>query len=156
MTDAISIQREDPGQPEILALLAASDAHSAALYPPGSRQLSSLESLQNPDTIFLVARHGGKAVACGALAPAPSHHGEIKRMFVDPKMRGKGVGRQLLERIEQLAAAQDLTVLRLETGVKQPEATSLYRAAGFHMIGPFSPYRAAPMSVFMEKRIKPV
>ncbi len=154
MTDDVTIKAENPDQPEIRALLAASDAHSAALYPPGSRHLSSLESLKQKGVTFLVARQKGKAVGCGAIAPVPPHYAEIKRMFVDPSMRGKGLGRQLLERIEALALKDGLNLLRLETGVKQPEATSLYRAAGFHMIGPFGSYKAAPMSVFMEKRLK--
>ena len=154
MTEAVTIKPESPDQPEILALLAASDAHSAKLYPPGSRELSTLESLRRPEVTFLVAREHGKAVGCGAIAPVPPHFGEIKRMFVDPSMRGKGVGRLLLERIEAIALKEGLSLLRLETGVKQPEATSLYRAAGFHFIGPFGHYKDAPMSVFMEKRLK--
>jgi len=153
MTDKITIKSESLDQPEILALLAASDAHSAALYPPGSRQLSTLESLRQPEVTFLVARHNGKAVGCGAIAPT-ANYGEIKRMFVDPSMRGKGVGRMLLEAIEAIALKQGLKLLRLETGVKQPEASSLYRAEGFHFIGPFGTYQATPMSVFMEKRLK--
>lgn len=154
MTDEITIKPEDPDQPEILDLLAASEAHSARLYPPGSRELSTLESLRRPGVTFLVARQNGKAVGCGAIAPVPPQYGEIKRMFVDPSMRGKGVGRVVLERIEAIALQEGLSLLRLETGVKQPEATSLYRAAGFHFIGPFGNYKDAPMSVFMEKRLK--
>ncbi len=75
-------------------------------------------------------------------------------MRAEASLRGQGVGRQLLEHIETIALGQGLSLLRLETGVKQPEATSLYRAAGFHYIGPFGPYQAVPMSVFMEKRLR--
>ncbi len=61
MPETVTIQTEDPSSPEVLALLAASEAHSAALYPPGSRQLSSLESLRRPEVSFFVARRGEPA-----------------------------------------------------------------------------------------------
>ena len=78
---------------------------------------------------------------------------EIKRMFVVPEARGRGAGRRLLERLIEAARAEGITVLRLETWVKQPEAIGLYRAAGFEDIGPFGSYAADPLSLFMEKRL---
>jgi len=74
-------------------------------------------------------------------------------MFVRPEARGLGIGRQLLEALEAHAAAAGLTVLRLETGVAQPEALRLYERAGYTRRGPFGPYAADPLSVFLEKRL---
>ena len=72
-------------------------------------------------------------------------------MWVDPTNRGTGLGRMLLEAVERSARAQGLSLLRLETGIHQPEALGLYRAAGYREIGPFGDYRPDPLSVFMAK-----
>ena len=77
--------------------------------------------------------------------------GEIKRMFVDPKARGMRPGRSLLDAVEQTARDAGLTTVRLETGIYQPEAISLYRKAGYRDIEPFGSYKSDPLSLFMEK-----
>ena len=74
-------------------------------------------------------------------------------MFVDPSARGLKVGRQLLDKLEELALASGATALRLETGIRQPEALGLYRSHGFVEIPPFADYQPDPLSVFMEKSI---
>jgi uncharacterized protein len=76
---------------------------------------------------------------------------EIKRMFVDPAARGRQVGRRLLEKLEEIAREGGATALRLETGIKQPEAIALYRSCGFVEIVAFADYQPDPLSVFMEK-----
>jgi putative acetyltransferase len=58
-----------------------------------------------------------------------------------------------LERLEAVAKQNGLTALRLETGIRQPEALALYRSAGFRAIEPFGDYRPDPLSLFMEKTI---
>jgi putative acetyltransferase len=74
-------------------------------------------------------------------------------MFVDPAARGLKVGRELLKAMEAHARGIGVRVLRLETGIRQPVAITLYESAGFVRRGPFPPYRADPLSVFMEKRL---
>jgi putative acetyltransferase len=68
-------------------------------------------------------------------------------------MRGKGVGRGLLERIEAIAKQEAIHLLQLETGGKQPEALELYRRFGYVECGPFGRYQPDPHSLFMEKRL---
>ena len=146
------IRIESPDQPEIRALLNASDAYHAALYPAESNHLVDMASLQRPDTVFYVARIDGAVRGIGALL---RQHGyaEVKRMFVDPKARGLKLGSRLLAALEADARAVGLASLRLETGVKQPEAIALYRAAGFREIGPFGTYQTDANSLFMEKSL---
>jgi putative acetyltransferase len=144
---------ENPDQPEVHALLAASDAYMASLYPAESNHMVDMHTLSKPEVKFIVARISGRAVGCGAMVQSPEGWAEIKRMFVSPAARGRKVGRQLLEQLEMLASRSGVTALRLETGVKQPEALSLYRSAGFVEIDPFANYGPDPLSVFMEKRI---
>jgi putative acetyltransferase len=149
-----SIYATDPDNPEILELLAQSDAYMAALYPAESNHLLDLRALQRPDVTFLVAQVEGRIHGCGALVPAGDRSwAEIKRMFVAPAARGQRLGHRLLEALEAAARQQQLALLRLETGIHQPEAIALYRAAGFREIAPFGDYRPDPLSLFMEKRL---
>jgi putative acetyltransferase len=151
------INTESPDQPEVRAMLARLDAYCAALYPAESNHLMDIASLMQGDVLFLVARGvGGSAVGCAALVRRDDDgegYGEIKRMFVDENSRGLGTGRQLLEHIAMFAAMSGLRLLKLETGIRQPEALSLYERAGFVRCGPFGEYQADALSVFMEKRL---
>lgn len=60
---------------------------------------------------------------------------------------------KLLEAIEAAARERSITVLRLETGIRQPEAINLYKKFGFVERGPFGDYQLDPLSIFMEKRL---
>jgi putative acetyltransferase len=150
----IEIGVETPDHPEVAVLLESSDAYMAALYPAESNHMLDIEALKRPEVTFLVARIDGRALGCGAVVDSGRGWAEIKRMFVSPAARGKQLGKQLLEKIESIAAAGGATVIRLETGARQPEALSLYQSAGFVEIGPFGEYRTDPLSIFMEKPLK--
>src|SRR5262245_46031812 len=80
---------------------------------------------------FLVATREHRPVGCGAVRRIEARTGEIKRMYVTPEERGRGVGRALLAALEGEARALGLSRLVLETGVRQQEAVALYRRAGF-------------------------
>jgi len=146
----ISIQIESPTTPEAAELLERSEALSVALYPPVSRHIASAEILSDDGVRFFVARSDGAAVGCGALV-LEDGYGEIKRMFVDASMRGKGVGHAVLEALEGYARSVGFQVLRLETGVHNREAVALYARNGYERGGPFGPYLPDPLSIFMEK-----
>src|SRR5690606_6342507 len=118
-----------------------------------SNHLVDLESLMAPDAMFFVARQDGKALGCGALIIADGGWGEVKRMWVVPEARGQGIGRRLLDAIEAAARERELASLKLEPGVKQAEAISLYRSCGFSECDPFGAYKPDPLSVFMEKAL---
>ena len=144
---------ESPDQPEVTALLAQADAVSASLYPPESNHPIYADVLGAPNAHFFVARQDGAAVGCGAVILGPDGGAEIKRMFVTPGLRGRGVGHRILAAVETAARAADVHLLRLETGVDSHDALRLYRAAGFAERGPFGDYRPDPLSVFMEKSL---
>lgn len=132
-------------------MLARLDAYCAALYPAESNHLLDIASLMQGDVLFLVARDiDGGAVGCAALVNK-QHYGEVKRMFVDERKRGLGTGRKLLEHLVMFARMSGLSVLRLETGIHQPEAIALYERLGFARCAPFGEYRDDPLSLFMEK-----
>jgi putative acetyltransferase len=150
--DGITIAREAPRQPDIIALIDALDAYQAALYPAESNHFLDVAALEAPDIRFFVARRNGAAVGCGALR-VMADCGEVKRMFVRPEARGLKIGRRILDVLETTARRERLACLRLETGIHQPEAIGLYRVAGFVERGPFGGYAPDPLSLFMEKRL---
>jgi putative acetyltransferase len=153
VTDAITIARERPDQPDVMRLIEALDAHAIALYPPESNHLLDIAALCAPAVTFLVVRADGAAIGCGALLRDPRGWGEIKRMYVRPDARGRGIGARVLAEFETAARASGLALLRLETGIHNTEALALYRRAGFAERAAFGDYAPDPLSVFMEKRV---
>jgi putative acetyltransferase len=149
----LAIEVESPRQTEIARLIRQSDDYLTALYPPASRHAIDLEALAAPNVRLLIARLDGVAVGCVGLALGEPGQAEIKRLFVQPAARGRGIGRALMAQLEWLAAEEGVSLLQLETGVKQPEALSLYRALGYAERGPFGAYRPDPLCLFMEKRL---
>jgi GNAT superfamily N-acetyltransferase len=78
--------------------------------------------------------------------------GELKRMYVAPELRGRGIGRALLARLEAEARNLGLTRLVLETGTRQLEAIALYQSAGFSLIAAYGEHAASrDTSVCMAK-----
>ena len=149
----MTIARETPDQPEVIALIAALDAYQETLYPPESRHLLDLASLKQPHVLFFVARNeAGLAMGCGAVVLAGTQ-GEIKRMYVAPDYRGRGIARQLLQALESASIDAGCKLLLLETGPFQPEALALYASLGYERRGPFGGYTDDPLSVFMQKTL---
>jgi len=153
--DDVTIAPEVPRTAEVVDLIHQLDAYLLSLYPKESTHLLDPEALRAPDVRFFVARHGRRAVGCGALRVDPEGYGEVKRMFVLPGARGRDLGRRLLARLEAEARAEGLLELRLETGVHQAAAIALYRSCGFTTRGPFAAYGPDPLSLFMEKPVPP-
>ncbi len=151
----ISITSEPFDSQDAQELVAALDAGLAQLYPPEQRFGPNLKAqhLESGKGTFLVARDNGRAVGCGAIRMLDGKSAEVKRMYVEPDQRGKGVGRAVLEQLE--AAAKQLGALRLvlETGIHSPEALALYRGAGFTQIDCWGEYATSPTSICLEKKI---
>jgi putative acetyltransferase len=148
MTTTIALG--NPTDPQVVRMIAESDRYYANLYPAESNHLLEPQSLLGPDVSFFVARDADAICAFGAVVATPPY-GEIKRMYVDKSTRRRGIGRDILLAIEQRARELKLTQLRLETGVRQPEAIALYATHGFAEIGPFGDYAADSLSIFMAK-----
>jgi putative acetyltransferase len=148
----VVIARASPRADDVAALVRDLDAYQSALYPPESNHLLDLDALAAPDVRFVVARVAGTAVGCGALRVRDGY-GELKRMYVAPAARGRGIGARILAALEDIARDERLPVMRLETGIAQPEALGLYRAAGYADCAPFGEYQPDVLSRFMQKRI---
>jgi putative acetyltransferase len=154
-TRDFSLRRERADQPDVAALIEASDAFATALYPPESNHFVDIAALRGPAVVFLVARASGRAIGCGAVLRDPRGWGEIKRMFVAEEARGQKIGARILAELERIASAEGLRLLRLETGIHSEAALATYRRAGYRECPPFGDYRPDPLSVFMEKALDP-
>jgi GNAT superfamily N-acetyltransferase len=150
-----SIAAEPFDSEDARRLIAALDADLASLYPPEQRFGPNLkaEHLEGGRGTFLVARDGARAIGCGAIRLLDPTAAEVKRMYVEPDHRGRGVGRAVLSSLE--ATARDLGVRRLvlETGVHQDAAITLYRRAGFTQVDCWGEYATSPSSVCFEKNL---
>ena len=104
-------------------------------------------------TAFVVAFDGDTGVGCGGLRALDDVHGEVKRMFVSPEHRGKGISKVILRHLEERARGLGWERLVLETGELQPEAMGLYEREGYTAIPPFGYYVGNAQSRCYEKRL---
>ncbi|GAA4807253.1 GNAT family N-acetyltransferase [Actinomycetospora chlora] len=80
---------------------------------------------------------------------------EIKRMWVDPAHRRRGLAGAVLAELERTAAAAGCARMVLETGTEQPEALAFYRAAGYAPIPRYGTYRDEPSSLCFARELPP-
>lgn len=147
------IVEERPDTPDALALIAELEDVLDPLYPSESRHGYSVEKLLREGVAFFVVREDGEAAGCGGVQLYGTAYGELKRMYVRPRYRGRGLGKLMLEHLAAHALRNGVTLLRLETGIPQKEAIGLYEVFGFKRIPPFGEYKPDPLSIFYEKRI---
>ncbi len=153
----IDIHMERPDTPDAVQLISELDeALHQHDYPEESRHAFSVDKLIRDNVYFFVTRVDGKPAGCGGIKYFDTEnpaYGELKRMFVRSEFRGQGLGRAMLQRLEEHAAESGISVLRLETGIYQTDAIRLYERAGFTRRGPFGDYTKDPNSVYFEKSI---
>ena len=142
-----------PADPRARRLIGALDRLQLSLYPAESNHLDPVETLERDNVTFVAAFVDGEAVGCGAVKRMPGGYGEIKRMYVEPGVRGRGAGRALVRALESELRAYGIDIARLETGTRQPEAIALYERCGYVRRPPFGDYPDDPLSVFYEKRL---
>ena len=153
--ESLRVRRSDISSPEARALITTLNAELSALYPEQGATHFRLDADEVAEGrgVFLIAFVDGAPVGCGAVRRIAEGTGEIKRMFVRPEARGRGVGRALLMTLESEARRLGFARLLLETGVRQTEAIALYESAGFTSRVPFGEYAGSPLSVCMGKEL---
>ncbi len=150
---AVSIQPGDPLDPNAQALLQASQDMMQSLFASEDNHFLSFEELRAPHIQFFVANSDAKTVGCAALADCVEY-GEVKSMYVDQDARGNGVAALLLEQLMTSARAQNLPLLRLETGKGLDAALRLYKRLGFVDCPAFGDYAPdAQYSIYMERAL---
>lgn len=151
----LEFERVAPSQRAASDLIRELDEELALRYPVDKiHGLHPDEMVEFPG-VFLLARHQGQVVACGAVRTLDDGLAELKRMFVVPAARRKGFARRLLEELETVARELDVRVLRLETGIHQPESVALYEGAGYRPTAPYGEYIGNTYSLCFEKHLDP-
>jgi putative acetyltransferase len=151
------IERATAPTDDVRSLIAELEDTLAAEYPPEQRHGLAIDSIFQPHVQFFVARVDGTAVGCAGVALF-ADLAEVKRMYVRPAARGRGIADALLARIETVARDAGLARLCLETGDRQLAAIRVYGRAGFSRCAAFGDYAAMPpssivTSVFFEKHL---
>ena len=151
----MEIRRERFDSAAARELADALEAELLATYDgdPGSGGLPAASVFEPPAGVFLVGWEDGEAVACGGIARYDEATAEIRRMYVVPEARGRGLSRLVLIALEDEARALGYSLVRLETGRLQAEAIGLYTSAGFGPIPRYGPFANDPKSVCFEKRL---
>ena len=101
----------------------------------------------------VIVYYNDKAVGCGAIKAFEPSVMEVKRMYVVPEVRGKGVGAMILKELEAWASELSFKKCILETGKRQPEAIQLYQKNGYRTIPNYGQYRGVENSVCFEKYV---
>lgn len=107
-------------------------------FDPKQSILVDHAELVPPHGVFLVMRMDGRTAGCGAVKKTAPDVGYIKRMWVDDTLRGRGLGRRLLEALERAALGLGCAIVQLETNQALAEAIRLYRGAGYVEVAPFN------------------
>ena len=149
------IKRVEKPTPDARVLVEELEADLASQYEAEQRHGLSIERLFKPNIAFFIAYADDEPVGCGGIA-FEDGHAELKRMYVRPSFRGRGVVQAVLAQLEAEATARGVKRVVLETGDVQHAAIKVYERAGFARCGAFGDYCALPpaaieRSVFFEK-----
>jgi DNA-binding MarR family transcriptional regulator len=117
-----------PARTAVSAYFAELDQRFPGGFDPGPQDP---DDYRPPHGRFVVARCDGDVIACGGLQSLSPAVAEIKRMWVDAAWRGHGLAGRMLRHLEALAAADNHTVVRLDTNPTLTDAISMYRRAGY-------------------------
>ena len=133
----------DPAVPPASSLVEAMVAELVPLYGridvPGAPTAGPEDFSAERGGAFLVGfGEDGEPVCGGGIKRLEDGVCEIKRMYVVPAARGRGLAGELLRALEEHARTMGYTRVRLDTGPRQPHAERMDRAAGYAEIGNFN------------------
>jgi GNAT superfamily N-acetyltransferase len=153
-SDVVEFRRADAAAPPAADLIEAMIAEMVPLYGninvPGAPTATAAD-MGPPGGAFVVGYEDERPICGGGIKRLPDGACEIKRMYVVPDARGRGVARALLVALEDEARALGYAIARLDTGPRQPHAERMYRAAGYTDTGNFN---ANPFASYWgEKRL---
>ena len=133
----------DPGR----ALVLAMEAEIVDIYRDREQRPHNpvLDELAADGGALIVARADGEAVGCAGLKRIDDEAAEIKRVYIQPAHRGRGLGRPLIAAVEEEARRLGYRRVRLDTGHEQPAARHIYETSGYRSIERFND---APFAAF--------
>ena len=156
---SIAIEHVTSPTDDVRTLIRDLDAELNAVYEPQQRHGFDIGGLFRPGVLFFIAYLDREPAGCGGIA-FDDGLAELKRMYVRPIARRRGVAMAIVERLEHEARLRGVTRLTLETGDAQHDALRFYHSVGFTRCGTFGAYATMSppqiaRSIFFEKRIHP-
>jgi GNAT superfamily N-acetyltransferase len=129
----------DPRSPEARSVIdryfAELDARFRAGFDPGpGGAAADADTMRGPTGAFVVAHEAGQAIGCGGVIRVDDGTAEIKRMWISPDHRGRGLGRRLLAHLETVAAGLGHHRVVLDTNESLGEAIAMYGRSGYRAI----------------------
>jgi putative acetyltransferase len=123
--------------------------------PPEDAHALEVDGLLDPAITLFGLRSGGELLAIGALKRLDDHNAELKTMHTVEHVRGRGIGRALLNHLLAVARERGFKRVSLENGSMDAfaPARSLYASAGFSPCPPFADYRTSPNSTYMTRTL---
>ncbi|HMQ60921.1 MAG TPA: GNAT family N-acetyltransferase [Flavilitoribacter sp.] len=148
----IQLVRTTSSDPDFLTLIRLLDEDLQHRY--GRTPQSQYDQLNRIGPIeTVVIAYADQPVGCGCFKPFDVQIAEVKRMFVRPDYRGRGVSRMIVSELETWAAELGYLEMILETGNRQPEAIGLYQHSGYSRIDNYGPYVHMPDSFCFSKKL---
>ena len=149
----ITISRTSSDNPDFIELVSLLDVD---LAQRDGADHSFYARFNNIDRIkhVVLAYENEKPLGCGAMKEYDVNTMEIKRMYVPPEGRKKGIATRILGELEKWAGKLSYAKCVLETGKRQPEAIGLYKRNGYRVIPNYGQYAGVENSVCFEKELK--
>lgn len=140
MDEALRIEEEPPTTPDAQSCLARYFDELQNRFDSGfdaAEAAAAVDEFLPPRGAFLIVRRSGEPVACGGIKPL-KNAAYIKRMWVSPSARGLGIGKRLLQALEDKARSLGYRTVCLETNKALTQAQQLYRSCGYREVAPFN------------------
>ena len=129
------------------------DEYQNKLYPSGSCHLDPIETLQKENVKFYGVIQNDAIIAIGSVKLL-NGYGELKRIYVPPAQRGRGLAKKIIKQLEDVMIQNKLYIIKLETGPYSKDAIQLYEKLGYSECEHFGSYKKDPLSTFMTKELK--
>jgi ribosomal protein S18 acetylase RimI-like enzyme len=158
----LSIRRVPYAHPDVVTLVERVQEFYVERYGGRDDDPTTPADFEDPTGAFFVGYLDDAPVTMGAWRLVAAERlgttrlAEIKRMYVEPALRGRGLARRMLAHLEATAAEAGLEALILSTGAMQPEAIALYESAGYRPIEGFGHYAGSPLNRCYGKRLDEV
>lgn len=148
----MNITRTNSSNPDFIELCHKLDNDLDSRYSISQAEYDQHSKIGKLETVIVCYINGG-AVSCGCFKKVDKGTVEIKRMYVEPSYRRKGISSKLLLELEKWAKDLNFKLSLLKTGKGQPEAIELYKKAGYEVIENYGPYVDIENCVCMRKEI---
>lgn len=148
----LSLIKTNSDSSDFRSLVVALDADLQARYGEQQSFFSQFNKLDHIHHV-IVAYENNQPIGCGAFKEFELGVAEIKRMYVKPELRGKGIAAEILSTLEQWAKEEGFKSCILETAIKQPEAIRLYEKCGYTRIPNYGQYIGVEISLCMQKEL---